>query len=122
MDYTAEFTFDPDSSLSWKQQMDKQFLVHIKRKIAQEKVERGRDQVKHGQLRADTVKAFLAAFPAERAAEIEKAITKFRTIKGDKKFKAEVIRLLMEMYLSGIYTAHANPEVIAELVKRPRPK
>jgi hypothetical protein len=112
-----KLTFDPDSPLSWEQQMDKQFRVLLKRKIAQEKVQRGRDQVSHGELRADTVKAFLAAFTPEKAAEIEKAITKLKTIKGDKKFKAETIRMLMEMYLLGLYQAYLKPDVVAEALK-----
>jgi hypothetical protein len=112
-----KLTFDPDSPLSWEQQMDKQFGVLLKRKIAQEKVQRGRDQVSHGELRANTVKAFLAAFKPEKAVEIEKAITKLRTIKGDKKFKAETIRMLMEMYLLGLYQAYLKPDVVAEALK-----
>lgn len=89
MDYSMKFdalTFDPDSPLSWEQQMDKQLRVMLKRKIAHEKVQRGRDQVSHG-------------------------------IKGDKKFKAETIRMLMEMYLLGLYQAYLKPDLVGEALK-----
>jgi len=117
MDYTMEFTFDPDSPLSWEQQMDKQFPLLMQKKIAQEKIERGRLQVRHGQLLADTVKSFLAVLTPEKAKQIEKRIQKLQTIKGEKKFKAETIRMLMEMYLLGLCQAYFQREDVGKALK-----
>jgi len=39
-------------------------------------------------------------------------------IKGDKKFKAEVVKLLLEIYLIGVYHGAEQHEAVAEMRKK----
>jgi hypothetical protein len=121
-DTTQAFVYDPDSPLSWEEQMDKQFRAFMKLKKAEEKVQSGRDQVAHGKLREKTVTTFLSAFGPEVGSMIDQKIGKLRPIKGDKKFKAEVIKLLMEIYLIGIYHGAEQHVAVAEMRKKYFPK
>jgi len=65
------FVYDPESPLSWEEQMDRQFHAFMKVKRAEDKVQRGRDQVAHGKLREKTVTTFLSAFGPEVGARAE---------------------------------------------------
>jgi hypothetical protein len=110
--------YDPESPLSWEEQMDKQFNAFMKLKRAEEKIQRGRDQVAHGKLREDTVNTFLSGFGPEVGKMLEQKIGKLRPIKGDKKFKAEVVKLLLEIYLIGIYHGAEQHEAVKEMRKK----
>lgn len=116
------FVYDPESPFSWEEQMDRQFHAFMKVKRAEEKVQRGRDQVAHGKLREQTITTFLSAFGPEVGKMIEQKIGKLRPIKGDKKFKAEVVKLLLEIYLIGIYHGAEQHEAVVEMRKKYFPK
>lgn len=116
------FVFDPESPLSWEEQMEKQFFAWMRVKRAEEKVQRGRDQVKHGELRRETVNTFLSAFGPEVGKMLEERIKRLRPIKSDKKFQAEVVSLLLEIYLIGIYHGAEQHEAVAEMRKKYFPK
>jgi hypothetical protein len=117
MDNSIVFTFDPDLPESYEQQLDKQFQAFMVIRAAQEKVERGRDQVAKGKLRQEIVEAFLSAFPGETE-NIEASVKHLWNIEGETKFRAELIRMFMEMFLSGLHMAHSRPEVVTEAMKR----
>ena len=78
----------------------------------------GRDQVAHGKLREETVAAFLSVFPPEVSKMIEQRIYQLKPIKGENKFKAEAIKLLMDIYLIGISHGADKPAEVTAMMKK----
>jgi len=85
---------------------------------AEQQKERGRLQNETGELRAETVKTFLSAFAPEVSRHFEERITRLKSIEGDKKFKAEAIKLLSDVYLIGIFQGGKQHEDVNELRKK----
>src|SRR5215467_3860223 len=112
------YVYDPNLPESYEEQLDRQFRRIAKIWKAEEKIERGRDQVKRGELRAEITKTFLSSFPSEVSQHFEQRIVKIRSIKGEKKFRGEVVSLLLEIYLIGIHHGAAQPEAVNALRKK----
>jgi hypothetical protein len=116
--YRIDFTFDPDSPLSWEEQMKQQFPALLAKKMAHEKIERGRDQVRKGELRSEIATVFMSSFPPDAAEKLEADIKRLRSIEKDKKFRAEVIRLFMEVYLAGVVSGYKHHEAIGNMLEK----
>ncbi len=121
-DQGFSYVYDPNLPESYEEQLDRQFRIFMRIVQEEEKVNIGRLQVQKGELRAEFVETFLSAFPAEVSKDLEDRIAKIKEIESEKKFKAELIRLLVDVYMIGLFHGAAQPEAISEIRKRRFPK
>lgn len=71
-------------------------------------------------MRAESVEAFLSLLRPESAIKLEADIQRLKSITHEKKFRAETVRLMMEIFLLGLYTGQEQHEAVAQLRKQRR--
>lgn len=91
------------------------------RKVMEEYM-KGAMQNEKGKMRSDIVEGFLKLFPSEQVKDLEEQIRQLHILENPKKFRAELIILLIRMYFGGLMSDAGAKDEMRKLLKLDQPQ